>query len=258
MTNEAQIALTVVIATLLLLLLLGTVVLLLVVSTNRRHLHRAALAEADLRREQEVMLAEREATRHTLHDMARELHDNVGQLLTVAQLGVDHVLADGATDTRLVAARDTLEHGIGELRRLGRDLNTDLWQQRSLVDAISAEADRIERVARVRVHVEVQGTPPVLPPDHTTILFRVLQEVVNNALKHSRADTLTITLAAGPPWSLTLSDNGRGFDATTTAGHGGLVNIRRRCALIGLQASCTTAPGQGCTWTITHTPAHGT
>jgi signal transduction histidine kinase len=234
------------------------VVLLLVVSTNRRHLHRAALAEADLRREQEVMLAEREATRHTLHDMARELHDNVGQLLTVAQLGVDHVLADGATDTRLVAARDTLEHGIGELRRLGRDLNTDLWQQRSLVDAISAEADRIERVARVRVHVEVQGTPPVLPPDHTTILFRVLQEAVNNTLKHSRADTLTITLAAGPPWSLTLSDNGRGFDATTTAGHGGLVNIRRRCALIGLQASCTTAPGQGCTWTITHTPAHGT
>jgi hypothetical protein len=229
-----------------------------VVSTNRRHLHRAALAEADLRREQEVMLAEREATRHTLHDMARELHDNVGQLLTVAQLGVDHVLADGATDTRLVAARDTLEHGIGELRRLGRDLNTDLWQQRSLVDAISAEADRIERVARVRVHVEVQGTPPVLPPDHTTILFRVLQEAVNNTLKHSRADTLTITLAAGPPWSLTLSDNGRGFDATTTAGHGGLVNIRRRCALIGLQASCTTAPGQGCTWTITHTPAHGT
>jgi hypothetical protein len=190
--------------------------------------------------------------------MARELHDNVGQLLTVAQLGVDHVLADGATDTRLVAARDTLEHGIGELRRLGRDLNTDLWQQRSLVDAISAEADRIERVARVRVHVEVQGTPPVLPPDHTTILFRVLQEAVNNTLKHSRADTLTITLAAGPPWSLTLSDNGRGFDATTTAGHGGLVNIRRRCALIGLQASCTTAPGQGCTWTITHTPAHGT
>jgi hypothetical protein len=118
-----------------------------------------------------------------------------------------------------VAARDTLEHSIGELRRLGRDLNTDLWQQRSLVDAISAEADRIERVARVRVHVEVQGTPPALPPDHTTILFRVLQEVVNNALKHSRADTLTITLAAGPPWSLTLSDNGRGFDATTTAGH---------------------------------------
>ncbi len=257
MNDEAQIALTVVVGTLLLMLLLGTVVLLLVVSTNRRHRHRVALAEADLRREQEVLMVEREATRHTLNDIARELHDNVGQLLTVAQLGVDRVLADGATDSRLLAARDTLEQSIGEVRRLGRDLNTDLWQQRTLVDAISLEADRIERVARVRVHLVVQGAAPVLPPDHTTILFRVLQEMVNNALKHSRADTVTITLNEGPPWSIKLADNGRGFDAATTAGNGGLVNIRRRCTLIGLEATCTTAPGQGCTWTIRPTREHG-
>ena len=258
MTNEEQIILTVVIATLLLLLLLGAVVLLLVVNANRRQRHRAALAEAGLRRDQEVMLAEREATQHTLTDIARELHDNVGQLLTMAQLGLDGALNEGNTDTRLVASRDALERGIHEIRRLGRGLNTDLWQQRSLVDAISAEAERLERVGRVRATVQVIGDAPQLPPDHSTILFRVFQEILNNALKHSGASQIAITLNGGPSWSLVVSDNGRGFDANSTVGNGGLTNIRRRCALIGLEAHCRSVPGDGCTWTIQPLPAHGT
>jgi signal transduction histidine kinase len=258
MTNEEQIILTVVIATLLLLLLLGAVVLLLVVNANRRQRHRAALAEAELRRDQEVMLAEREATQHTLTDMARELHDNVGQLLTMAQLGLDGALNEGITDTRLVASRDALERGIHEIRRLGRGLNTDLWQQRSLIDAISAEAERLERVGRVQATVQVLCDPPALPPDHNTILFRVFQEILNNALKHSGADRITITLTGGPAWSLMVGDNGRGFDTATTTGNGGLTNIRRRCALIGLEAHCHSVPGDGCTWTIQPRPAHGT
>ncbi len=258
MTNEEQIILTVVIATLLLLLLLGAVVLLLVVNANRRQGHRAALAEADLRRDQEVMLAEREATQHTLTDMARELHDNVGQLLTMAQIGLDNALNEGSTDSRLVASRDALERGIHEIRRLGRGLNTDLWQQRSLIDAISAEAERLERVGRVHAMVQVIGDPPELPPDHSTILFRVFQVVLNNALKHSGADRITITLSGGQAWSLVVADNGRGFDTASTSGNGGLTNIRRRCALIGLEAHCRSVPGDGCTWTIQPLSAHGT
>ena len=249
---------TAAVLTVTLLLFVAGLATLLVLNHTRRIRHRAELAELQLRRDQEVMAAEREATQQTLREVGRELHDNVGQLLTVAQMGLNTVLEEPLPDTRLAASRDALDQGIEEVRRLGHSLNSDLWQQGSLADAISAEAERVERVGRVAAHVIVKGTLPVLSPDTSTILFRVFQEVVNNALKHSGADTLTITLSGSPTFCLTVADNGKGFDATRTVAQGGLVNIPRRCALVGFSAQCTTAPGLGCVWTLEPTPAHGT
>jgi len=248
----------IIIAFLMMLMLIGTMVLLMVKYSNRRIRHRAELAELHLQRDQEVMAAEREATQHTLREVGRELHDNVGQLLTVAQMGLNTVLEEAAPDPRLAASRDALDQGVEEVRRLGHSLNSDLWQQRSLADAISAEAERVERVGRVAAHVIVKGPIPELSPDTCTILFRVFQEVVNNALKHSGADTITITLSGTPTFRLTIADNGKGFDHEHTNGNGGLVNIQRRCALVGFSAQCATAPGAGCTWTLEPDQTHGT
>ncbi len=227
---------------------------LLVLNNNRMIRHRAELAEATRLREQEVLRAEREAVQQTLHEVGRELHDNVGQLLTVVQLGLNTVL-DERDDARLSAAQDALQQGVDEVRRLGNDLNSDLWQRRTLVEAISAAAEHLERVGRIRAHVLVEGEPPALPNDTSTMLYRVFQEVVQNAVKHSGTDTLTITIAARPSFALTIVDNGRGFDLERTVGNGGLHNIRKRCALIGFEATCTSSPGGGSTWHIQQTPA---
>ena len=250
MSSKAHIALTVIIVTLILLVLLAVVVLLLLKQTNRRIQHRAALVEAERLRNAEVQRAEREATQHTLREVGRELHDNVAQLLTVAQLGLGNALEEPAPDGRLLAARDALDQGIEEVRRLGHDLTSDRWQQRSLRDAIGTAAERIERVGRVRALVVQDGEAPEPDADTRIILFRVFQEVVNNALKHSGADTLTITLHGAQVLALTIADNGRGFDPAHAASAGGLIGIRKRCALVGYTAHCTSTPGQGCTWTL--------
>jgi len=241
---------TLLIGTSVLLGLIAFVVLLVVLNNSRRLQHRTALAEAERLRNAEVQRAEREATQHTLREVGRELHDNVAQLLTVAQMGLGNVLEEPTPDGRLLAARDALDQGIEEVRRLGHDLNSDRWQQRSLRDAIGTAAERIERVGRVRALVVQQGDPPEPDADTRIILFRVFQEVVNNALKHSGADTLTITLHGTAALALTIADNGRGFDPAHTASAGGLFGIRKRCALVGYTAHCTSTPGQGCTWTL--------
>jgi two-component system, NarL family, sensor kinase len=255
MDDPDRIVFAVVLVTLVILLMMVAMGILMMVNANRRLRHRAQLAELARQHDVEVMHAEREATQQTLREVGRELHDNVGQLLTVAQLGLNNALEEQA-DARLGAARDALDHGIEEVRRLGHSLNSDLWRQRSLADAISAEAERIERVGRVRAHVVVHGELPALPADSSTLLFRVFQEVVNNALKHSGADTISIVLDGQGPL-LTITDNGAGFDAAHTVGNGGLVNIRKRCALIGFDAECISAPGRGCTWRIQQKPDHG-
>jgi two-component system, NarL family, sensor kinase len=250
MTASMELKWTVLVTTAVVVLLLVFLVTLMNRNTNRRLQHRAALAEAERLRNAEVQRAEREATQHTLREVGRELHDNVAQLLTVAQLGLGNVLEEPAPDGRLLAARDALDQGIEEVRRLGHDLNSDRWRQRSLRDAIGTAAERIERVGRVRALVVQQGHAPEPDADTRIILFRVFQEVVNNALKHSGADTLTITLHGTAALALTIADNGRGFDPAHTASAGGLLSIRKRCALVGYAAHCTSTPGQGCTWTI--------
>jgi len=249
--------LTIIVSTMVVLLFLSLLVLLLILNNTRRIRHRAEVAELQQQKERAVMEAEREATKHTLREMGRELHDNVGQLLAVAQLGLNTALECPDPDPHLGPARDALEQGIDEVRRLGHDLNTDLWQQRSLVDAISTEAERLERVGRVRVHLLRRGVPPVLAADHSTILFRAFQEVITNALKHSGADTIEITVAGDPHFSLTITDNGVGFDRDNGTSNAGLLNINKRCALIGFEALCTTAPGRGCSWRLQPLPRHG-
>ena len=250
MMDSADASLAVLISTGLILAMVGISVMLLMINANRRLQHRAALAEAERLRNAEVQRAEREATQHTLREVGRELHDNVAQLLTVAQLGLCNVLEEPAPDGRLLAARDALDLGIEEVRRLGHDLNSDRWQQRSLRDAIGTTAERIERVGHVRALVVQQGEPPEPDADTRIILFRVFQEVVNDALKHSGADTLTITLHGTGALALNIADNGRGFDPENTAKVGGLRSIHARCALVGYTAHCTSTPGQGCTWTM--------
>lgn len=256
MGGTSSIAVIVALGAAILLLMCLFMGFLLVLNNTRRIRHRAELAELQQQKDVAVMDAEREATQHTLRELGRELHDNVGQLLSFAQLGINTELEHGHDRARLTAARDALEQGADEVRRLGHDLNTDLWQHRSLVDAISAEAERLERVSRVHVHLLVGDQLPVLSADHSTVLFRVFQLIITNAVKHSGADRLDIGISATPQLTLTITDNGMGFDPAHTTAHAGLVNIHKRCALIGYAAQCTTTPGGGCTWHLQPLSAH--
>ncbi|MBL8001920.1 MAG: hypothetical protein JNL05_08160 [Flavobacteriales bacterium] len=256
-----DVLITVVVMSAVALLFVAGLAALLVVHHQRRVRHRAELAELALAHQREVMQAEREATQHTLRDVGRELHDNVGQLLSVAQMGLNIALAEEPGNERLNGVRDAADRAVEEVRRLGHTLNVDLWRERSLAEAIQVEAERIARVSRITVAVEVQGEPTEPPPDTCTILFRVFQEVVNNALKHSGADRITIQLLpVGDGLKATIADNGRGFDQAQVKANAGLGNIRQRCLLVNYSAHCWTSPGEGCTWTLEpltiHDPLH--
>lgn len=239
-----------------LLLVLGLFVTALIINNNRRLHHLAALAEAERLREAEVQRAEREAVQQTFNEVGRELHDNIAQLLSVALLGVGNALRKHGHDDLLSTARDALVQGDEELRRLAHGLNSDMWRKRELADAIGEAAERIERVARIKAHVVRKGAVPAFDGDTSTILYRVFQEAVNNAVRHSGASMLTITLDAGPPFALTITDDGQGFDVAAIKEHAGLNNIRRRCALIGFSAQCVSTPGQGCIWKIIQSHDH--
>lgn len=248
--EEFDLIITAVVATLTLALLIVAAVLLLVTSSNRRNRHRAELAELIAKQDRELLEKERETIKQTLREVARELHDNLGQLITVAQVGVKNVL-QGVIDIKgLIPVRDALEQGITEVRRLGHDINSDLWESRTLIKAITAEAERIEQLSKLKVIVSVIGIPQDPTPGSKTILFRIFQEIVTNAIKHGKPSEITIVIDGASGLRLTISDNGQGFEKVNVRTNAGLTNIHKRCAMIGFHAICTTSPGAGCRWQL--------
>lgn len=122
MMPDDDLALTIIVVTLTMALFIGLVVLLLVINQQRRTKHRAELAEVEVKHAQEVRTVEQEVMRTTLAEVGRELHDNVGQLLTVARMGVVQMGKAMPENPRPAEVKETLDNSIAEVRRLSKTL----------------------------------------------------------------------------------------------------------------------------------------
>jgi len=251
MNGSDQVVFTIVVSTILFLLIIGLVVALMIINSNCRRKHVVELAEFQLQRDQEVMSAEREATEQTLTEVGRELHDNIGQLLTATQMGFRNNLDEDIQEEGAIGrSMETLEQTIEEVRRLARSLNSDLWRDRTLVDAIAFECERLSRMRVVAMRFEHGGDVFEIDNDSKTILFRCFQEVISNAIRHGQARNIDVALSVKGGPVLKISDDGRGFDAEKTTKGAGLNNIRRRSRLIGFTAEVDSEVGNGCAWTF--------
>jgi signal transduction histidine kinase len=227
-------------------------VLLMALSNSRRNKHRAQLAEVQVRHTQEVRKVEREVLTQTLTEVGRELHDNIGQLLTASRAGVIMLMDLPGSDGLVKEVKETLETTIAEVRRLSKTLNADRLHDVPLDDAIRQECERMRRLSGADV-VFRGGEGARVTEDRKVVLFRIFQEVMNNAAKHARAKRIDVTLEGGEDVRLTIADDGLGFDVAAMlerAGGQGLGNLNRRAELIGYQCDIHSAPGKGTTISV--------
>jgi signal transduction histidine kinase len=250
MSQQSDIATVMILSALGMLGLIGVAVLLIIVLHSRRMRHRADMAELSLRHADQVRQVEREVEQHTLREIGLELHDNVGQLLTSVRLDINAVRTVQGTETIASGMKATLDRAIGEVRRLSHSLIADRLRDRPLNAALQEECARLHRPGTLDVTYLADGEEPHLPPDHKVVLYRIFQEAVNNAMKHARADHITITLSNGGTLRLGVQDNGIGFEPGAVTGGAGMRTMRDRAALIGFQVHVVSAPGQGTHLTV--------
>lgn len=209
-----------------------------------------AMTRAKLLEEEKLHEAETAAVRERTR-LARELHDVVSHSISVITIQVQAVRRRLGPDcpreaADLAAVESAARDAMAEMRRLFGVLrengaHADLTPQPGL-----AELDRL--VARVRdtgVHVEVdtQGNPVELSPGLDLAAYRIVQEAVTNALRHSDARHLRVRFAYAPGGlSVTVEDDGRGIDGRSREGHG-LRGIRERAELYG--GTLDVGPGDG-------------
>jgi signal transduction histidine kinase len=177
--------------------------------------------------------------------IARELHDQLGQLLTAVQLELGWVeealascpqgdLANALTDHIVEAARLT-EQTASSVQRIAADLRPSALDRLGLGAALRQEGRQFEGRTGVACEVVLPDGFPDLAEDAAISLYRVAQEALTNVARHAQASTVTVTLAASAgEVSLRVEDDGRGLaDVTPGPGGLGLLGMKERAAMLG-------------------------
>lgn len=183
------------------------------------------------------------------HDISRELHDNVNQQLTVAMMYIasaEKKQVPGSEQLRQSA--DYILHAIEEIRRLSKGLVTPLIKDFGLVKAIESVLEDVQAVQDMEIEFLCDTFfEDDIHYDFKLSLFRIVQEQVNNVLKHAHASTLKVELGRNQSTIyLSIYDNGVGFDAAVQKKGIGLYNITSRVELFNGTISIHTAPTAGC------------
>jgi signal transduction histidine kinase len=183
--------------------------------------------------------------------IARELHDEAGQLLAGVYLALDNLAKHAPDDTarRLATMRGYLEQIEMHLRRLAHELRPAILDDLGLRPALEFLAEGF--AGRTGMKVTVRGAcDRRLPPAIENAVYRIVQEALNNAARHARASCVTVELRQGAGRLLcSVHDDGIGFDPEAVLGRRarglGLLGMRERLAPFGGTLQIHSAPGKG-------------
>ncbi|OBX22321.1 hypothetical protein LX77_00161 [Gelidibacter algens] len=199
--------------------------------------------------EETVAKTSEEIQEQTLKYIGQELHDNIGQLLSLAsmQMGMLGVkIADDIKEPYLETQK-IIKESLGEVRALSKSLNTDVIQKRGFSESILYEIERLNRMKLITAAFAVDGDVVAFGNKKDgIILFRILQEFISNTVKHSNASKLTISLDYKQEQLLiNATDDGVGFLMDDLKDSSGLLNMKNRAELVESTFSLISQPDHG-------------
>ena len=188
-----------------------------------------------------------------MKNISWEIHDNIGPTLTLAKMNsqnIEKASPKSANESTGVSSQ-LISKAIHDLRALAKSLNPDYVTDSDLINLIHEELDRVKKIGKQQMTFEQTGIPYKVPHHHS--LFRVFQEVLSNAVKHSEATEIAVIITFNPNYfGFQVKDNGKGFDPDDIQGAKGLGlrNIKARMHIIGGTVDIDSSPGAGATITI--------
>ncbi|HET6993534.1 MAG TPA: ATP-binding protein [Chitinophagaceae bacterium] len=185
----------------------------------------------------------------TMQFIGSEIHDSVTQKLTLASIYSQKLEFENqqpVNSEKLQQISRIINDSLTELRDLSKTLTDNRLQHVSLTDLLATECERVNDTGICRASLENNFNRPINIAAKS-FLFRVIQEFIQNSLKHSGCKTITINLEDGTNGlNLTISDDGKGFDPHSVRPGGiGLANMKRRISLIGGRFDLISRPGEG-------------
>jgi PAS domain S-box-containing protein len=184
--------------------------------------------------------------------LAREIHDDFSQRLALLACELEFVRRMIGESPREASERlHLLQSSVGEigtdLHALSHSLHSSILEYMGLASAVDSYCTKMARQFQIQIEVH-QNIPKTLPPGAALCLFRIVQEALGNAIKHGRASRIDVLLdGGGQAVSLTVYDNGVGFDLSSKLSSGGIgmITMRERARMLGGTFDVLSQPGLG-------------
>lgn len=238
-----------------LLILLITVIILFVFFQKRKLKFLLEKKEAEKQYMEEIAKSQIEIQEQALQNMSWELHDNIGQLLSVARMHIN-ILGIELKDENKEKLDDISEivgKSLQEIRLLSKTMNTEIIQNMGLVKSVEVELDRFNKLNFLVAKLRILGEERDLDIKEEIILFRIMQEFFSNAIKHSKAKSLEVTLNFESDRLIVLAqDDGVGFEEGEIEKGSGLINMKSRAAIINAEFSMKSAKNKGVSLTLSY------
>lgn len=250
MSTPSQLILGIVI-TILILLMAGTIIVLLVAFISQKknkYEEEKLLMQAKFN--EDLLNGKIEIQEHTLNHISKELHDNIAQLLVSLKVQLNLLDKESVLNRSILdEAKLNLTNILTDLRGLAKSLSTDRIRTLDIEALIKKEIEQIRALQIGHFQVNCEGNVRRLDEHKKIMLFRMIQECIQNCVKHSQATEIHATLDYLPAELIvSISDNGLGFDMEEVLKNSdslGLINLKTRAAQTGGTCSIESSVDNG-------------
>jgi signal transduction histidine kinase len=231
--------------------LLLTALLIRAIRHSRNRMQNLREVEAELLRQKQITEAVILAQEKERTEIGKELHDNVNQILGASNLYINTAMTDEESRQELLErSTELVSNAINEIRKISKSLITPGLREIGLIESIEDIMDDL-KVARDKmvIDLDLQNISEEQIEDRRKLtLFRIVQEQLNNIVKHAKATRVLIRLSGEQDHIvLTVADNGVGFDVSRHRKGVGITNIISRAELFNGKVEIQSGPGEGCT-----------
>jgi len=212
--KQEDLLLTIVIATLFFVLVGIFYLLLIFLFYQKKRKYQLEKDEMKHQFEQTILQSQLEIQESTFNYISGEIHDNIGQILSLTRINVKK-LSETTPSEKLSSIDTLLGKAISDLRHLSHNLNSSNLFEFGIIEALNQLLQQIEKTGKFKTELLTDHTIlDFVTKDNSLILYRMIQELLNNILKHANATKIDITIRMIDPQKclILVSDNGVGFD----------------------------------------------
>ena len=245
-SNDIILALTV---TILFVVLFCLLMIMIVINFFRRK--RKILLEKQEREaafQQQLLQSQIEMQDQTLKNISQEIHDNVGQVLSLAKLNLSILSMQMKDNEKLTDIKELVSKAISDLRDLSTGYYADRLAENGLFVTIRHEVKQLEKTGLYTIHFDSEIKEKVVDKHTTIFVYRMVQEILNNIVKHSAAKNIWLHMFdKDKKIHICIEDDGKGFDRNSLEFKSGigLSSIQNRAAMINGKAEIYSEKGKG-------------
>ncbi|HTM97694.1 MAG TPA: histidine kinase [Pedobacter sp.] len=253
--GETEYTLVIIVFNVFLLAFIAAAITFVVQYKNKKRENQARLAQQQIIHQKELLSTEVEIQSQTMQHIGREIHDNVGQKLTLASLYTQQLAFENKApniNEKIENIGEIINQSLAELRHLSKSLTDNTIEKGNISDLLRQEFVRIEELKKYKLNLAIALEEMTLPYQTKSVIVRVTQEFLQNSMKYANCKTLGISAVRVEDYlKIILTDDGIGFDVLSVKDKGiGLVNMKKRIELIGGSYLLESKKGEGTQLTV--------